>query len=163
MNHVLVESAGQIATVAALAREIWPEHYVTLIGREQVEYMLSNYQSAAAIAAQIAEGIAYHLIELEGGQVGYFAIRAESATAGMFISKLYVTRAARGRGLARTMLRHVEDICRERRLSRIWLTVHKRNPSVRFYERMGFSIAEPVVTDIGNGYVMDDYRMLKLL
>jgi GNAT superfamily N-acetyltransferase len=163
MKPVLAESAAQIATVALLAREIWPEHYVSLIGRDQVEYMLSNYQSAAAIGAQITEGIAYHLIELEGEEVGYFAIRAEPVTSGMFLSKLYLRRAVRGRGLARAVLRHVEALCRDRRLSHIWLTVHKRNPSVQAYERLGFSVTEPVVTDIGNGYVMDDYRMQKLL
>jgi hypothetical protein len=32
---------------------------------------------------------------------------------------------------------------------------------VQEYERMGFSIAEAIVMDIGGGFVMDDYRMEK--
>ncbi|NCA83730.1 MAG: GNAT family N-acetyltransferase, partial [Opitutae bacterium] len=55
-----VESAEPIAAVAALAREIWTQHYVPIIGAAQVEYMLEKFQSAEAIARQLAgEGYEY--------------------------------------------------------------------------------------------------------
>ena len=57
-----VESPEQIAAVAALAREIWMQHYIPIIGAAQVEYMLAKFQSAEAIARQIAEeGYEYYL------------------------------------------------------------------------------------------------------
>jgi alpha-L-arabinofuranosidase len=44
----------------------------------------------------------------------------------------------------------------------LWLTVNKNNAgSIAFYQWCEFVIAEPMVTDIGGGFVMDDYRMVK--
>jgi len=44
----------------------------------------------------------------------------------------------------------------------LWLTVNKDNAdSIAFYRRVGFGIAGSSVTDIGGGFVMDDYRMSK--
>jgi hypothetical protein len=34
---------------------------------------------------------------------------------------------------------------------------------VQTYERLGFRIESPLVMDIGNGFVMDDFRMEKAL
>ena len=54
MDLERVETPSQIAAVAELARETWMQHYVPLIGAAQVEYMLARFQSAEAIARQIA-------------------------------------------------------------------------------------------------------------
>ena len=43
--------------------------------------------------------------------------------------------------------------------SRLFLQVNKQNPAKDFYTRMGFTIAEEVKLDIGNGFFMDDYIM----
>ncbi len=45
---------------------------------------------------------------------------------------------------------------------RLILSVNKRNAqAIAAYKRNGFVIAESVVTDIGGGFVMDDYVMAK--
>jgi len=45
-------------------------------------------------------------------------------------------------------------------LSRIQLTVNKGNSgSISVYEHWGFVTVDSVVTDIGCGFVMDDYVM----
>ena len=49
-----VQNYYQIETVVELAKEIWTEHYVPIIGIEQVEYMLAKSQSFDAISNQIA-------------------------------------------------------------------------------------------------------------
>ncbi|MBS1128301.1 MAG: hypothetical protein H6Q96_681, partial [Nitrospirae bacterium] len=42
----------------------------------------------------------------------------------------------------------------------LYLFVNKNNTkAIRAYERFGFVKARAVVTDIGSGFVMDDYRM----
>ncbi len=47
---------------------------------------------------------------------------------------------------------------------RLILSVNKRNiRAIAAYRRNGFIIAESVVTDIGGGFVMDDYVMTKEL
>ena len=46
----------------------------------------------------------------------------------------------------------------------IYLTVNKQNLiSISVYEKLGFLRARDLVTDIGSGFVMDDYVMEKYL
>jgi ribosomal protein S18 acetylase RimI-like enzyme len=156
-----VATAIDIETVARLAKEIWYEHYVPIIGREQVDYMVPRMQSVPAIAAQIAEGYEYFLAAVDGEEVGYAAVRSEDGA--VFLSKLYVRKSARRSGIARRMLAHLEDSARVRGLRSIWLTVNKENPALQAYLRLGFRVTGPIVTDIGDGFVMDDYRMEKTI
>lgn len=158
---VPVTNATQVADIARMAREVWNEFYVPLIGQAQVDYMVAKFQSAEAMQSQIDSGYEYFHIQQSGGNVGYTAIRHDAADARVFISKLYVLAAHRRSGAGRHTLALIECMARERRATRLWLTVNKGNPSVQAYERLGFRIVEALVMDIGHGYVMDDYKMEK--
>jgi diamine N-acetyltransferase len=70
VNFKLVEDVKEIEKVASLAREIWTEHYTPIIGQEQVEYMLENFQSAGAIKEQIQTGVLYYLLS-NLNRIGY--------------------------------------------------------------------------------------------
>lgn len=154
-----VERQGQIAAVAALAREIWTEHYAPIIGTAQVDYMLEKFQSAGAIARQVAEeGYAYYWV----ANAGYLALAPDLTKNSVLLSKIYVKEELRGAGLGRAMVEFAEKRCAECGCNELWLTVNKNNSgSIAFYERMGFRKTNAVVTDIGGGFVMDDWRMVK--
>jgi ribosomal protein S18 acetylase RimI-like enzyme len=156
-----VATPADIAAVASLAAEIWYEHYVPIIGREQVDYMVPRFQSEPAIRAQISGGLEYSLVRHHGKACGYFAIEPQAAERRMFLSKLYLLKSARGAGLARRALASIEAQCEARGFDTLWLTVNKYNPALHAYERLGFRRVADVVTDIGGGYVMDDYRLEK--
>jgi GNAT superfamily N-acetyltransferase len=159
LQYLPVESPPHFELVAALAREIWMEHYVPLIGEEQVRYMLAKFQSPTAIADQVRTGYEYFALFQDSAPLGYLAIEQQQEERCMFLSKLYVHVSARGTGLGRQALDFIASQCRDRGLTRLWLTVNKRNPAVQAYERLGFVRKAPVVMDIGNGFVMDDFRM----
>jgi diamine N-acetyltransferase len=158
-----VASAAEVARVAALAREIWTEHYTPLIGSGQVEYMLATIQSADSIVQQMREGLEYQLLLANDEDAGYFAVRPDLPSQTLFLSKLYVRREMRGRALATRALEWMGGRARQLGLRAIRLTVNKRNCAVQVYLRMGFEVKEDVVTPIGEGYVMDDYLMEKSL
>lgn len=147
--------------LAELARVIWTEHYTPLIGVEQVGYMLSKFQSAECILNDIAVNDYRYFTVYDGSKpVGYFAVRPELDKKALFLSKFYVEKNNRGRGIARRMLERISNIAGECGLDYIWLTVNKHNDtSIRIYKRLGFRIVEELVTDIGSGFVMDDYKM----
>lgn len=161
-------SPEQIAAVAALAREIWSEYYVPLIGPAQVDYMIGKFQSAAAIREQIGQGYEYFLVRRAeqgggpGADIGYCAVQEQPGSL-MFLSKLYLHHAARGSGTGRRCMEFIEGLAGRRGLATVWLTVNKGNPTVHAYLRLGFRIAAELVMDIGSGFVMDDYRMEKAL
>lgn len=159
---IIKTEPSQYQEVADLAYKIWREHYTPIIGPEQVEYMLEKYQSVDAINQQIADGYEYYNFVYEGQLVGYLCIKEETDL--VFISKIYVDSSMRGKGFGRKGLEFVDQIAKNRNLSKIRLTVNKYNTgSIAAYEKIGFVKNQAIVMDIGSGYVMDDYEMIKSL
>ena len=158
---IAVTTGAQVAEIARMAHEIWNEYYVSLIGQAQVDYMVARFQSVEAMQSQIDSGYEYFQIQQSGVSVGYAAIRHDVPERRVFISKLYLLAAHRKSGAGRKALAVIERMARERAATTLWLTVNKGNASVRAYERLGFSIVDAMVVDIGGGYVMDDYKMEK--
>jgi ribosomal protein S18 acetylase RimI-like enzyme len=157
-----VKTPDHIETTATLAREIWIQHYIPIIGQAQVDYMLCKRQSVQAIAQQISDGYEYYLATDCGALVGYFAIIPNPAEHTALLSKIYVIQEGRGTGLGKAMVTFIEKRCAEMGVRELWLTVNKHNSdSIAFYQRMGFTTTESLVQDIGNDFVMDDYRMAK--
>ena len=158
-----VSDENLISVVETLAYSIWRQHYTPIIGRKQVEYMLDKFQSRQAIFNQIKEGYLYYLIKDETGDwIGYIGVIPKEKE--LFLSKLYVNYENRGKGYGRQAIEFIEKIAREKGLSKIALTVNKNNTnSIQAYKKFGFVIACPIVQDIGNGFVMDDYRMEKFV
>jgi GNAT superfamily N-acetyltransferase len=159
---VKVLEPGQIEAVANLAREIWNEHFVPIVGQAQVDYMLDRFQSASAIGRQIADGYEYYLVSDGGQRIGYFALVPCPEERSAQLSKIYVRRPRRGHGAGRAILEFAEAYCIERRFGKLWLTVNRHNTGpIAFYEHMGFIRTGSLVQDIGSGFVMDDYKMVK--
>ncbi|MFA7172277.1 MAG: GNAT family N-acetyltransferase [Kiritimatiellia bacterium] len=159
-----VVTEQDVAEVADLAREIWSQHYLPIIGQEQVDYMLGKHQSVPAITGQIAEGYEYYLAVNQEVPAGYLALVPDVAASTLMISKIYVKRGLRGQRIGSKMLALAERLCAERGLTSLWLTVNKHNSnSIAWYERSGFVNAGTLVADIGGGFVMDDFKMTKRL
>ncbi len=164
INFVEVRSEKQIADVVRLAREIWQEHYGPIIGQAQVDYMLEKFQSELAIAEQLADAYEYYIIVYNEKSAGYVAVVPDVGKATLMISKIYVKKSARGHGLGQKMLGLAEELCRQRGIKTVWLTVNKNNRrSIAWYSRIGFTNIGPTLQDIGGGFVMDDFRMEKTI
>lgn len=160
LNIIPVEHPHQVPRVAALAKEIWTEHYTPIIGAEQVAYMLEHFQSANAMTEQIQNGYLYYLMEVDGTAAGYAAIHPENDI--MFLSKIYVHHDFRHQKIAARTLSYIEEITREHGLHRIYLTVNKNNfGSIAAYEKLGFRKVRTQKADIGGGFFMDDDIMEK--
>lgn len=149
----------EIQAVSDMADVIWREHYAAVISAKQIDYMLEKFQSPSAIAQAISEGYRYYFINYAGASVGNISIKLDNAERKMFLSKIYLFSDHRGKGFAYGAVNQLVKMCKENRLNTIWLTVNKKNSSVSRYKRMGFYIADSIVADIGNGFVMDDYLM----
>ena len=150
------------AEISALAGEVWREHYTPIIGAEQVEYMLAQFQSAERILEDIKKSklvyfVAEHIKHKKA--VGYAACKPEDGY--LFLSKMYTHKDYRGNGIARSFMDEIFALCRwEIGVDKIRLTVNKYNESsIAAYKKMGFEIVESFKTDIGGGFFMDDYVM----
>lgn len=153
---ILPVTHADIPALAAMAREIWEQHYTPVIGREQVAYMVGRFQSASAIAHQLAEErYRYYFFEREGERAGYMGIQPND---GLYLSKLYIRAPYRGQGIARQALDYLVQLCRQEGYDKIWLTVNKHNAgSIAAYEALGMTRTREQTADIGGGFVMDDF------
>jgi ribosomal protein S18 acetylase RimI-like enzyme len=154
-----VTTSSQVDIVAGLAKAIWPEHYIPIIGKEQVDFMLGKFQTSKAILAQIGqEGNHYFLIYHDFVPVGYIGIIEKYNE--IFLSKLYLTSTERGKGIGHKAIDFLIARCREIGAVYITLTVNKENlNTISAYESIGFETYGELVSDIGSGFVMDDYMM----
>lgn len=156
-----VETEEEIAGLAQLGSEIWYEYYVSIISIEQIDYMVEKFQSVQAITDQIkSQGYEYYFMNVNGKSIGYLGIKQEGSK--LFLSKFYIHQEHRGKGYASQAIEFLIEICKDRRLDMIWLTVNRYNAaSIAVYEKKGFRTVRTQVADIGNGFVMDDYIMEK--
>lgn len=160
-----VETSEDVARLAELAEGIWFDYWPDLIGADQTRYMVEQFQSLDAIRRDMdRNAYEYWFVSAadDGRVVGYTGGHVEPETNRFFISKIYLLASERGRHFASAIVRFYEDLCRERGLGAMYLTVNKGNElGIRAYKGNGFSTIDAVETDIGDGFVMDDYIMEK--
>lgn len=169
LSFVPVRSKVDQLLLEKIAGEIWRGYWPDLIGEEQTEYMIEQFQSYKAIKRHMArEGYEYWFLVateededgLEKGIVGFTGGRSEESPNRFFISKVYLFPEARGRGYARRIMEFYEDLCFVRGHEAMYLTVNKLNElGIRAYKGIGFETIDSVETDIGHSFVMDDYVM----
>ena len=155
-----VEAEDQIICVATLARQIWNQHFVAIIGQAQVDYMLDRFQSPVAIRAQMDTGCEYYLARCDEEPVGYIGLIPHQSGGKLMLSKLYVKSAERGAGVGSLLLEFTMQRARETGAIAVWLTVNRHNTaSIEWYKRRGFAVTGELKKDIGCGFYMDDFVM----
>ncbi|WP_337883410.1 GNAT family N-acetyltransferase [Chromobacterium haemolyticum] len=158
-------TSADFPVLATLAGEIWHQHFISMISREQIEYMLAGRYVPEKLSAYLdAPDRWFCLLKLDGRAVGYCSYALTATLGEMKLEQLYLLAEMRGRGLGAYMLDAVERAARQRGCHTLVLTVNKHNAgSIAVYQRRGFLVREEAVFDIGNGFVMDDYVMEKRL
>lgn len=150
-----------IKDIAVLAHEIWHEYFPLILSNDQIDYMVEKFQSYHAMKEQICkEGYVYYKLLLDDKLIGYTAISINEEHKSIFLSKLYIHKSYRGLGYGSRVFQFLKELCLEKGLRKVWLTVNRFNENtIKAYEKRGFEKVDTRVLDIGNGYVMDDYIM----
>ncbi len=118
--------------------------------------------STAPAAAKNSAPVPYPS-NIKGRIVGFTGGHVEPETNRFFISKVYLLAEERGRGYASKTIAFYNDLCKSRGLRAMYLTVNKDNDlGIRAYEGKGFITIDATETDIGGGFIMDDYIMEKV-
>lgn len=158
---IQAKNKSDFAQISKLAFEIWKEHYTPIIGVTNVNYMLNKFQTATAIESQVSEGTEYYKLIFNGELSGYVSFYKKDSY--LFLSKIYVQNALRGKGLGKKAMAFVEEKAKELNCIGISLTVNRENlNSINAYKKMGFINTGTNIADIGEGFVMDDYLMEKI-
>lgn len=151
----------ELSMVRSLAHAIWPQVYPSIISMEQIHYMLTQRYELPVLRADVERGVVYALIlNVQNAAVGYTAFEPRPSSGDAFLHKLYLLPEVAGKGFGAAALAWVAQQARALGLRAVRLCVNKQNhAAVRAYLRSGFGFEEDVITQIGDGFVMDDYVM----
>jgi ribosomal protein S18 acetylase RimI-like enzyme len=160
---IVAGTRDDIPAVRRLAEVVWRAYYPGIVPLPQIDYMLARGYSDDALAKFVRDeraGLA--LARVGSDLVGFAAWHRAGEPATTKLDKLYVSMSAHGRGIGRALIAHVEDAARRDGARTLILNVAKRNvKAIAAYQGCGFSTREATVVDIGNGFFMDDYVMVK--
>jgi GNAT superfamily N-acetyltransferase len=159
--RIRVIQPAELPVVIGLARRIWNAYYPGIITQGQIDYMLAVWYDPGAMTREMTgRGVTYALIESDGAAVGYLGFEPQPDSRVLFLSKLYLLPEQHGKGIGRFALDWVRRQAGDRGHEVLRLRVNKHNaPAIRAYLRAGFLFIEDICSDIGNGFVMDDYLM----
>jgi ribosomal protein S18 acetylase RimI-like enzyme len=160
--RIEIIGAGELPLVHDLAHSIWPRVYPSIISMAQIDYMLRQRYELPVLREDLARGVVYALMRRGDEAVGYVGIEAQ--TNDLFLHKLYILPEAAGQGIGAAALQWAAAQAIARGLTAVRLVVNKNNvQAIRSYLRQGFEFEHDVITEIGDGFVMDDFAMVKRL
>jgi len=123
--------------------------------------MLQMMYSEDSLKRQMRDESCVFLIAgWENSPVG-FASYAAIGDGRFKLHKLYVLPAKQGAGVGKMLLQEVLQRIARVSGNSIELQVNKNNKAKDFYHAMGFAVERELVLDIGGGFVMDDFVMVK--
>jgi len=149
---------SDISIIKAIAEKAWRPTYDHILTEQQTIYMLDLMYNSLTLENQITDNIAFFMVDLAQETVGYFAVENINDQI-VKLHKLYLDPTQKQKGLGRKIIQYIKDWTLENQRERIILNVNKNNSAVHFYQKMGFTIIDELILDIGEGYVMDDYVM----
>jgi GNAT superfamily N-acetyltransferase len=149
----------EVEILGRLAREVWHAHYPGIIRLEQIEFMLNERYSPAAIRASLASQC-WDAAWLDRQMAGFAHSFADDAPASWKLDKLYVHPAQQRKSIGAALLQQARRHALDAGASRLVLRVNKRNTiALAAYAKYGFRVYGEHVLGIGNGFVMDDYLL----
>ena len=104
MNIIRANRVEQFVKINELATVIWNEHYVPIIGNEQVDYMLQWMYDINSLQNQHEEGHIFYIIKSEGNELGFISIK-EEGKGDWFLNKFYVLTQKQRTGLGSALFK----------------------------------------------------------
>lgn len=158
-----VATEKQIIEVEEAANHVWHNYYKGIFSSEQIDYMLHKYQSREALKNQMAKGYIYYMLLADNKLAGYMCILPQSDY--VYLARLYIKAEYRRQGLARKTLAHIDAMFAKSELGfsyikKIRLRVERQNSfAINVYEHLGFYKVKSEDTNIGGGFVCQEYIM----
>jgi len=144
--------------IQRLAESIWWKHYPSIIGEEQVRFMLNKMYNLETLENQISEERQlYFILENDAQELGFICIELHENSLA-FIHKFYILQNQQRKGSGALALELILKQFSE--INCIRLQVNRQNyQAINFYFKQGFVIEEVADFDIGDGYFMNDFIM----
>lgn len=162
MTTIFEATVEDFETIRRIAHTTWPVTYGEILSKAQLEYMLEKMYSDATLNVNLNQGHHFLLLEQEKVCLGFASFEhgylGKKCTR---LHKIYLLPETQGKGLGKLLLDKVTTLAKENHSDTISLNVNRFNKAFAFYKKMGFEVVAEEDLAIGNGYLMEDYKMEK--
>jgi len=164
MYSIRQATINDVEIIRTLAEEIWYDAYLSILTKEQLDYMLTEIYSTEKLTDQIENNLQTFLLVIEDEQtVAFAAYSPREENADIYkLHKLYCLPSTQGKGYGRVLINEVSNKVLEAGKTILELNVNRYNKAKSFYEKMGFTVAYEEDIAIGP-YFMNDFVMRKNL
>ncbi|MBI3481376.1 MAG: GNAT family N-acetyltransferase [Bacteroidetes bacterium] len=163
MIEIYEATAQDIPLIQRLAHQVWYVTYGPLQPKEKVDFLYNLMYSTSSLTEQMEKkNHKFLLAKDETGYLGYASYEINYKNQGKTkIHKIYVMPNAQGKGVGKELANHIGSIAKQYKNQAILLDVYRHNSAIQFYEKIGFKKVGEQITDVGNGFVMDDFVLEK--
>src|SRR5688572_14505144 len=133
-------ASADVEQMAALAREIWHDHYPAIITIAQIDYMLEQRYAPAVVRAELDRPDIWWDKLVAGKELRAFSSYLLTGEPGMMkLDKLYVRTGSQRRGYGALLIDHALSQARRQGCLRLQLAVNKNNATaISAYLKHGF-------------------------
>lgn len=165
MVKIIVASEAQLPEINRIAHETWPSTFGAILSEKQIAYMLDWMYSLPALREQIIQKKhVFLLAKNETDYLGYASYQLNyNGLPITKIHKIYLLPASQGKGVGAALMQEIGKIAFENNNTILSLNVNRYNKAVGFYEKSGFKVVGNEDIDIGDGFLMEDFIMEKVL
>ncbi|MFV8376702.1 GNAT family N-acetyltransferase [Flavobacterium sp. LB1P71] len=156
-------SIADLNIIQEIAYKSWPDTYGPILSQEQIDFMLNLWYSSAVLIDNITNKAHFFLLAFDGAVcLGFASYEHNYLNKNVTrLHKIYLLPEAQGKGAGKLLIDTIENLAKENHSVAISLNVNKFNKASSFYQKIGFEIVDEYDTEIGNGYLMEDYIMQK--
>lgn len=149
-----------IALIREIGTKTYWATYPAILGNEQVQYMLEKFYTADALARQMEAGHEFWLCFVDGVPAAFTSFsRSQEEERAWHLQKIYILPEMQGKGIGRSLLNRLAEVCRKEGAQRLQLNVNRHNKAKDFYEKLGFQVLRQEDIPIGGAYFMNDFLM----
>jgi GNAT superfamily N-acetyltransferase len=158
-------SIADVNTIQEIAYNSWPHTYGAILSQDQIDYMLNLWYASDVLIDNMTNKEHFFLLAFDGAVcLGFASYEHNYLNKNVTrLHKIYLLPEAQGKGVGKLFIDTIENLAQVNHSDFISLNVNKFNKAFAFYQKIGFEIVDEYDTEIGNGYLMEDYIMQKKL
>jgi diamine N-acetyltransferase len=146
--------------IVKLAKLTWFETYKEILSTEQSNFMFHKMYDKDILIENYNSGNEFYIIS-QNKDLGYMELIINNDN--IKISKIYVLTGNQRKGIGKELINKAVNIGQSYNSNKITLNVNRNNSAKLFYLKNNFTIIKEVDIEIGNGYLMEDYLMERLI
>ncbi len=162
MLQLTTASIQDIDVIISLANTIWPQTYYSIVGKEQVDYMLQQFYNKEILHAQMKDvKHTFFLLHNNNDTIGYAHIIQQENNC-FKLSKIYINTELQGKGYGKFFINEIEQQVKNKKGTAIELNVNRYNKAKDYYIKMGYKIIQEIDIPL-HIYWLNDFIMYKTL